>query len=90
MVVREVISLLAERVRNGAAARVALDYLHSECYGWVCVVLSEVFMGLVLRLFVATRKYIAPILITCQCTPHDSQVANVLNHSSHFISISTL
>ena len=40
MVVRKVISLLAEGVRDGAAARAASDYLYTERYGKVSATLN--------------------------------------------------
>ena len=41
MVVRKVISLLAEGVRDGAAARAASDYLYTERYGKVSATLKS-------------------------------------------------
>jgi len=64
MVVRKVISLLAEGVRDGAAARAASDYLYNERQGKVSATLNIVSVDLRSRTVVATRNNPAPILIS--------------------------
>jgi hypothetical protein len=63
MVVRKIISLLAEEVRDGAAIRVASDYLYSERRGRVYAMLNVINVDLGLNTIVATRNNAAPTLI---------------------------
>jgi serine phosphatase RsbU (regulator of sigma subunit) len=63
MVVRKVISLLAEGVRDGAAARAASDYLFAERGGKVQATLNIMSVDLVTDTVVLTRNNPAPILI---------------------------
>lgn len=63
MVVRKVISLLAEGVRDGAAARAASDYLYTERYGKVSATLNILSADLQTGTIVITRNNPAPIFI---------------------------
>jgi hypothetical protein len=63
MVVRKIVSLLAEGVRDGAAARAVLDYLYNERQGRVSESINVISMDLRLGAIVATRNNTAPILI---------------------------
>jgi len=63
MVVRKVIGLLAEGVRDGAAARAASDYLYTERNGKVCSTLNIISIDLQTDTLVITRNNPAPILI---------------------------
>ncbi|MFC1936516.1 SpoIIE family protein phosphatase [Chloroflexota bacterium] len=63
MVVRKVISLLAEGVRDGAAARAASDYLLAQRGGKVMATLNIMSIDLVTNTIVITRNNPAPILI---------------------------
>ena len=63
MVVRKVISLLAEGVRDGAAARAASDYLFTERNGKVSATLNILSADLQSGTLVITRNNPAPIFI---------------------------
>ena len=63
LVVRKVISLLAEGVRDGAAARAASDLLFTEKQGKVSCTLNIASIDLLTRTLVLTRNNPAPILI---------------------------
>ena len=63
MVVRKVISLLAEGVRDGAAARAASDSLYTERGGKVSATLNILSVDLQTRTLVITRNNPAPVLI---------------------------
>jgi serine phosphatase RsbU (regulator of sigma subunit) len=63
MVVRKVISLLAEGVRDGAAARAASDYLYTERYGKVSATLNILSADLQTGTLVITRNNPAPIFV---------------------------
>lgn len=63
MVVRKVISLLAEGVRDGAAARAASDYLFAERGGKVQATLNVLSVDLHSNTLVLTRNSHAPILL---------------------------
>ncbi len=63
MVVRKVISLLAEGVRDGAAARAASDYLFTERQGRVQATLNILSADLQTKTLVVTRNNPAPVLI---------------------------
>jgi serine phosphatase RsbU (regulator of sigma subunit) len=63
MVVRKVISLLAEGVRDGAAARAASDYLYTERYGKVSATLNILSADLQSGTLVITRNNPAPIFL---------------------------
>lgn len=63
MVVRKVISLLAEGVRDGAAARAASDYLYAERDGRVQSTLNIMSVDLVTNTVVLTRNNPAPVII---------------------------
>ncbi|MCX6066920.1 MAG: PP2C family protein-serine/threonine phosphatase [Chloroflexi bacterium] len=63
MVVRRVIGLLAEGVRDGAAARAASDYLYSERNGKVSSTLNVVSVDLASETVVLARNNEAPMFI---------------------------
>jgi len=63
MVVRKVISLLAEGVRDGAAARAASDYLYSERGGKVQSTLNIISYDLASKTIVITRNNPEPMYI---------------------------
>jgi serine phosphatase RsbU (regulator of sigma subunit) len=62
-VVRKVISLLAEGVRDGAAARAASDFLYTDRSGKVSASLNILSVDLVTRTLVITRNNPAPVLL---------------------------
>lgn len=62
MVVRKVISLLAEGVRDGAAARAASDYLYAERLGKVQSTLNILSIDLSSNSVVITRNNPSPII----------------------------
>lgn len=64
MVVRKVISLLAEGVRDGAAARAASDALYTERKGKVSCTLNIVSVDLMTGTVVLTRNNPAPAFIS--------------------------
>ena len=63
MVVRKVISLLAEGVRDGAAARAASDYLYTERRGRVSATLNILSIDQVTNTLVITRNNPAPVFV---------------------------
>jgi serine phosphatase RsbU (regulator of sigma subunit) len=63
MVVRKVISLLAEGVRDGAAARAASDYLYAQRDGKVQSTLNILSIDLVSKTLVISRNNPAPVLL---------------------------
>ena len=63
MVVRKVISLLAEGVRDGAAARAASDYLFTERQGRVQATLNILSVDMHTRTLVVTRNNPAPVFV---------------------------
>jgi serine phosphatase RsbU (regulator of sigma subunit) len=63
LVVRKVISLLAEGVRDGAAARAASDYLYTERYGKVSATLNILSADLQTGTLVITRNNPAPVFV---------------------------
>jgi serine phosphatase RsbU (regulator of sigma subunit) len=63
MVVRKVISLLAEGVRDGAAARAASDTLYTEKAGKVSSTLNIASIDLHTKSIVLTRNNPAPVLV---------------------------
>ena len=63
MVVRKVVSLLAEGVRDGAAARAASDYLYSHSGGKVQSTLNIMSIDLVTNTLVLTRNNQAPMIV---------------------------
>ncbi len=63
MVVRKVISLLAEGVRDGAAARAASDYLYTHRSGKVQSTLNILSIDLESRTVVITRNNPSPVLV---------------------------
>ncbi len=66
LVVRKVISLLAEGVRDGASARAASDYLYTERNGKVTATLNILSADLQTGTIVLTRNNPAPIFIARQ------------------------
>lgn len=64
MVVRKVISLLAEGVRDGAAARAASDYLYTERMGKVSATLNILSADLQTGTVVITRNNPSPVFIS--------------------------
>jgi serine phosphatase RsbU (regulator of sigma subunit) len=63
MVVRKVISLLAEGVRDGAAARAASDYLYTERSGKVTATLNVLSADLQTNTLVITRNNPSPVFL---------------------------
>lgn len=63
MVVRKVISLLSEGIRDGAAARAASDYLYTERKGKVTATLNIFSVDLQTSTLVITRNNPAPVLL---------------------------
>ena len=63
MVVRKVVSLLAEGVRDGAAARAASDYLFTERRGKVQATLNILSVDLQTHTLVVTRNNPAPVVL---------------------------
>ena len=76
MVVRKVISLLAEGVRDGAAARAASDSLFTERKGKVSSTLNILSVDMQTQSLVITRNNPAPVLLVC------NDVLNELNEHS--------
>jgi serine phosphatase RsbU (regulator of sigma subunit) len=78
MVVRKVISLLAEGVRDGAAARAASDYLFTERSGKVTACLNVLSADLQTGTIVITRNNPSPVFVAhndqveCITSPSDS------------------
>jgi len=66
MVVRKVIGLLAEGVRDGAAARAASDYLYTERSGKVTATLNILSADLQTGTIVITRNNPSPVFIARQ------------------------
>ena len=64
LVVRKVISLLSEGVRDGAAARAASDYLYTERKGKVSATLNIASVDMHSGTLVITRNNPAPVLIS--------------------------
>lgn len=64
LVVRKVITLLAEGVRDGAAARAASDSLYTEKKGKVTCTLNIVSVDLLTSTLVLTRNNPAPIFVS--------------------------
>ncbi len=63
LVVRKVISLLADGVRDGAAARAASDYLYTERNGKVTATLNILSVDLQTNTLVITRNNPSPVFI---------------------------
>lgn len=68
-VVRKVISLLADGVRDGAAARAASDALYTERNGKVSATLNLISVDLLTNTLVVTRNNPAPVLVA-----HDDDI----------------
>ena len=78
LVVRKVIALLAEGVRDGAAARAASDSLFTEKQGKVISTLNIVSIDLQTNTVVLTRNNPAPFfLATLSCLDRSGAVVNV-------------
>lgn len=77
LVVRKVISLLAEGVRDGAAARAASDYLYTERSGKVSATLNILSADFQTGTLVITRNNAAPVFIAqgdkIECLTGESQ-----------------
>src|SRR5512136_2594150 len=76
LVVRKVISLLSEGVRDGAAARAASDYLFTERKGKVSSTLNIVSVDLQTSTLVITRNNPAPVLLA-----HEDQITTLVEES---------
>jgi serine phosphatase RsbU (regulator of sigma subunit) len=81
MVVRRVIGLLAEGVRDGAAARAASDYLYTERNGKVSSTLNIVSVDLQTKTVVLARNNEAPMFLvhgeTVECIDEASRSIGV-------------
>ncbi len=66
MVVRKVVALLAEGVRDGAAARAAADYLYAERGGRVQATLNILSVDMDTRTLVITRNNPLPVFVLRQ------------------------
>src|SRR5512137_1381529 len=77
LVVRKVIALLAEGVRDGAAARAASDYLFTEKHGKVSATLNIISVDLHTGTVVLTRNNPAPFFLA-----HGEQVDCISTESS--------
>nr|MBC7246043.1 serine/threonine-protein phosphatase [Chloroflexota bacterium] len=81
LVARKAISLLAEGIRDGAAARAAHDYLRAYHQGKVSAELSMVSLDLVTRTLVISRNSHCPVLLV------DKDGLRMLNEPSQAIGI---
>lgn len=63
MVARKAIQLLAEGVRDGAAARAAHDYLYAQRRGKVSATLNILSIDTVTKTFVISRNNDAPVIV---------------------------
>jgi serine phosphatase RsbU (regulator of sigma subunit) len=81
LVVRKAISLLADGVRDGAAARAAHDYLRVHREGKVSAELNIVSLDLVTRTIVISRNSHCPVLVV------DKDGLHTLNEPSQAIGI---
>lgn len=76
LVVRKVISLLADGVRDGAAARAASDYLYTERNGKVSATLNILSVDFTTNTLVISRNNPAPVFLargdTLDCLESDS------------------
>lgn len=70
-VVRKVISLLSEGVRDGAAARAASDSLYTERKGKVSATLNIVSVDMLTRTLVITRNNPAPVVVSSSGSVHE-------------------
>jgi serine phosphatase RsbU (regulator of sigma subunit) len=70
LVARKAVSLLAEGVRDGAAARAAHDYLRAHRRGQVSAELHIVSLDLVTRTVVISRNSHCPVLLVHRDTLH--------------------
>jgi serine phosphatase RsbU (regulator of sigma subunit) len=89
LVVRKVISLLAEGVRDGAAARAASDYLFTEKNGKVSSTLNILSVDLVTKTVVLTQNNPVPVLVVqgkkIDCLEADSKPVGVARHTRPLI-----
>ncbi|PWH19476.1 MAG: stage II sporulation protein E [Anaerolineae bacterium] len=76
LVVRKVISLLAEGVRDGAAARAASDYLYTHRNGKVSATLNICSIDLATKTLVITRNNPAPVIL------FDNQQTHIFDEES--------
>ncbi|RCK76036.1 MAG: Stage II sporulation E family protein [Anaerolineae bacterium] len=81
LVVRKVISLLAEGVRDGAAARAASDYLYTHREGKVSATLNICSVDLVTKTLVITRNNPAPVIL------YDNQQIRIFDEESKPVGI---
>ncbi len=81
MVARKAISLLAEGVRDGAAARAAHDYLYTHYDGKVSAELHIVSIDLVSKTIVISRNSHCPVIVGEGCDVH------LLDESSEAIGV---
>jgi serine phosphatase RsbU (regulator of sigma subunit) len=76
VVTRKAIALLAEGVRDGAAARAASDYLHTYRAGKVTATLNILSIDLTSRTLVVTRNSPVPVLVV-----HDGRLMALAEES---------
>jgi serine phosphatase RsbU (regulator of sigma subunit) len=76
LVVRKVISLLSEGIRDGAAARAASDYLFTERKGKVSSTLNILSIDLQTNTLVITRNNPSPVLLA-----HSDQIKSLSEES---------
>src|SRR6187431_1791869 len=85
LVVRKVISLLAEGVRDGAAARAASDYLFTEKNGKVSSTLNIISVDLVTKTVVLTQNNPVPVFVIhgkkIECLEANSKPVGVARHT---------
>ncbi len=90
MVVRRVISLLAEGVRDGAAARAAADFLYAERNGKVSATLNILSADLQTGTLVITRNSTTPVFVTrgdrIECLLGESSAIGTMRNSRPAIS----
>jgi serine phosphatase RsbU (regulator of sigma subunit) len=90
MVVRRVISLLAEGVRDGAAARAAADHLYAERNGKVSATLNILSADLQTGTLVITRNSSTPVFVTrgdrIECLLGESSAIGTMRNSRPAIS----
>ena len=81
LVVRKVVSLLAEGIRDGASARAASDYLYVERAGKVMATLNIISIDDTSKTIVITRNNPAPILYA-----HDEKI-NIMNEECNPVGV---
>jgi serine phosphatase RsbU (regulator of sigma subunit) len=83
LVARKAISLLADGVRDGAAARAAHDYLRTQRGGQVSATLNIISADLDTRTLVVSRNSHCPVVVACGLEP----VLHLLDEESEAIGI---